>query len=115
VLGEGVVFRRVNDVALDDKQRLWLADSGNRRLVILEAGVDGEWVVTDELSARTDLGRPGLDWPMMIAFSPTGDAWVVQEDPTLERSDLLIYEAQRGAKVRIDLPAEMHPTGVATT
>jgi hypothetical protein len=113
VLSEEKVFRRINDVALDEKQRLWLADSGNRRLVILEAGADGEWVVTDELSTRTDLARPGLDWPMMIAFSPTGDAWVVQQDPNLERSDLLIYEAQHGAKKRIDLPAEMHPTDLA--
>ncbi len=113
VLDAGKDFYRTNDVALDDKQRWWLADSGNRRLVILETEAGGDWTVTDELSARTDLARPGLDWPMMIAFSPTGDAWVVQQDPALERSDLLVYEAQLGAKGRIKLPEVMHPTDVA--
>jgi hypothetical protein len=106
-------FQRINDIALDDKQRLWVADSGNRRLVILQADANGDWGMTGELSARTELARPGLDWPMMIAFSPTGNAWVVQPDPTLERADLLIYDAKLGAKGRIKLPEDMHPTDVA--
>jgi hypothetical protein len=106
-------FDHINDIALDAQRRLWVADSGNRRIVILQAAADGDWAVADELSASTGPGRPGLDWPMMIALSPAGTAWVVQPDAMGKRADLLLYDAQRGATTRIDLPADAFPTDVA--
>lgn len=105
-------FDQVNDIALDDQGRLWVADSGNRRIVILQADAKGDWAISGELSASTDLARPGLDWPMMIAFSASGDAWVAQPDALGKRADLLIYDAQLGAKTRIDLPEDAYPTDV---
>lgn len=106
-------FRRVNDIALDEKRRLWVADSGNRRIAILQPDANGDWAMTGELSARTELARPGLDWPMMIALSPDGNAWVVQPDALGESADLLIYDAQQGVKARINLLDDAHPTDVA--
>jgi hypothetical protein len=105
-------FRQVNDIALDDKRRLWVADSGNRRIVILQAGANGEWDITGELSAGSGPARPDVDWPMMIALSPDGTAWVVQPDATGKRADLLVYDAQLGVKARIDLPENVYPTDV---
>ena len=105
-------FHRVNDIALDDERRLWVADSGNGRIVILQADVNGDWVVTGELSASSGLSRAGLDWPTMIAVSTDGKAWVVQPDGTGERADLLVYDAQFGVVTRIDLPEAVHPTDV---
>ncbi len=105
-------FHQVNDIALDDERRLWVADSGNRRIVILQADANGDWVISDELSAGSDLARPGLDWPMMIAVATDGKAWVVQSDGTGERADLLLYDAQLGVVTRIDLPEDVHPTDV---
>jgi len=112
VLTSGKWFNQANDIALDDKRRLWVADSGNRRLVILQADADGDWSITDELSAKSGQARPGLDWPMMIALSPDGNAWVVQSDATGTIADLLIYDAQLGAKARIDLTEDVYPTDV---
>jgi len=106
------LFRQVNDIALDDKRRLWVADSGNRRMVILQADASGEWGITGELSARSGPARPDVDWPMMIALSPDGTAWVVQPDATGKRADLLVYDARLGVKTRIDLPENVYPTDV---
>jgi hypothetical protein len=105
-------FHQVNDIALDDELRLWVADSGNRRIVILQADVNGDWVIIGELSASSGLARAGLDWPMMIALSTDGKAWVVQADGTGERADLLVYDAHLGVVRRIDLPEAVHPTDV---
>ena len=105
-------FNTVNDIALDDKRRLWVADSGNRRIVILQADVNGEWDITGELSAKSAPARPDVDWPMMIALLPDGNAWVVQPDATGHRADLLLYDAQLGVKARIDLPENAYPTDV---
>jgi sugar lactone lactonase YvrE len=105
-------FKQVNDIALDDKRRLWVADSGNRRIVILQADANGDWSIIGELSAKSGQARPGLDWPMMIALSPDENAWVVQPDATGTRADLLLYDAQLGVKARIDLPEDAYPTDV---
>ncbi|MDH3889044.1 MAG: hypothetical protein OEU78_11215, partial [Gammaproteobacteria bacterium] len=105
-------FNTVNDIALDDKQRLWAADSGNRRIVILQADANGEWGITGELSAKSAPARPDADWPMMIALSADGNAWVVQPDATGHRADLLLYDAQLGVQALIDLPDDADPTDV---
>ena len=105
-------FNMVNDIALDDEQRLWVADSGNRRIVILQADANGEWGITGEVSAKSAPARPDVDWPIMIALSPDGNAWVVQPDATGHRADLLLYDAQLGVKARIDLPDDADPTDV---
>ena len=105
-------FDQVNDIALDDERRLWLADAGNRRIVILQADVNGDWVITGALSASSGLAREGLDRPMMIALSTDGKAWVVQRDGTGERADLLVYDAHIGVVTRVDLPEAVHPTDV---
>jgi len=112
VLATAKRFKQVNDIALDDKQRLWVADSGNRSIVILQADANGEWSITGQLSAKSGQARPGLDRPMMIALSPDGKAWVVQADATGTRADLLLYDAQLGVKARIDLPEDVYPTDV---
>ena len=112
VLTTAVRFKQVNDIALDDQRRLWVADSGNRRIVILQADVNGDWGMSGELSAKSGQARPGLDWPMMIALSPDGNAWVVQPDETGTRADLLLYDVQIGVKARIDLPEHVYPTDV---
>jgi len=105
-------FNKVNDIALDDKRRLWVADSGNRRIAILQADANGEWDITGELSAKSAPARPEVDWPMMIALSPDGNAWVVQPDATGHRSDLLLYDVRLGVKARIDLAENAYPTDV---
>lgn len=106
------VFSQVSDIALDDELRLWVADPGNRRIVILQADVNGDWVTTGELSAGSGLARAGLDWPSMIALSADGKAWVVQNGSG-ERADLMVYDAHLGVVTRIDLPEDVHPTDVA--
>ena len=105
-------FRQINDVALDDKRRLWIADSGNRRIVILQADAGGGWGITGELSAASGPARPDVDRPMMIALSPDGTAWVVQPDAWGKRADLLVYDVQLGVQTRIDLPKNVYPTDV---
>jgi hypothetical protein len=105
-------FNMVNDIALDDEQRLWVADSGNRRIVLLQADANGDWDITGEVSAKSAPARPEVDWPIMIALSPDGNAWVVQPDATGQRADLLLYDAQLGVQARIDLPEGADPTDV---
>jgi hypothetical protein len=112
VLTTPKTFDQINDIALDEERRLWVADSGNRRIVILKADVDGDWGITHELSARSGLARPGADWPMMIALSTGGKAWVVQPDGMGERADLLLYDVQLGVVTRIELPEDVRPTDV---
>ena len=105
-------FRQVNDIALDEQRRLWVADSGHQRIVLLQSDANGEWATTGELGASAGPARPGVDWPMMIAPAADGTAWVVQPDAAGKRGDLLVYDAQRGVSTRIDLPEDMYPTDV---
>ena len=66
-------FKQANDIALDNQRRLWVADSGNHRIVILQADANGEWGMTGEQSANSGLAgpcrprladddRPGIGW-----------------------------------------------------
>jgi sugar lactone lactonase YvrE len=105
-------FKWVNDIALDAERRLWVADSGNRRIAILEQDDAAAWEISGELEARTELARPGLDRPTMLALAPGGDAWVVQSDAAGTRADLLVYDAQLGAKARVELAVDAYPTDV---
>jgi hypothetical protein len=105
-------FNWVNDIALDDGQRLWVADSGNRRIVLLRKQAEGAWAMDGELEARSELARPGLDRPTMLALAPGGDAWVVQSDAAGSRADLLVYDARLGARARVEMAADAYPTDV---
>lgn len=102
-----------NDIAMDADGRLWIADSGHHRIVMLERKADGTWEEARSLDARNRLTRRERDWPMMLAKGSDGNWWVTQPTGRGGNADLLVYHPERGALARIDLPADADPTDVA--
>lgn len=108
------ILNRPNDIAVDRDGRIWVADSGNHRVVALE---EGEERVREavSLTARHPLARPGRDWPMMLAPASDGNWWVTQPDAFGKRAaDLLVYHPTDGVQARIALPDDADPTDVAS-
>lgn len=103
-----------NDVAMDAKGRLWIADSGHHRLVALDRQADGAWEETRSLAAKSRLTRNGRDWPMMLAMGSDGNWWVTQPTSHGGNGDLLVYHPENGVQARIGLPEDAHPTDVAS-
>lgn len=101
-----------NDLAFDADGRLWVADSGHRRLAVFAPGADGTWALVHSLDARQPPASPGNDWPMMLAAGADGRWWVTQPDPRGGRGELLGYHPERGAETRIALPAGADATDV---
>lgn len=101
-----------NDLALDESGRLWIADSGNHRLVVL-AHKGGDWVVERQFPAINPIADPSHDWPMMLARAADGNWWVTQPDNHGATAELLIYHPEKGAIARVPLPAGAYPTDVA--
>ena len=104
----------LNDIALDPSGRLWVADSGHRRIVALERKEDGAWEEARSFDARNRLAREGRDWPMMLAMAPDGNWWVTQPTSLGGQGDLLVYHPENGVQSRIELPGDAYPTDVAS-
>lgn len=107
------VLRSPNDIAMGPGGRLWIADSGNHRLVEVAPNGDGEWKVSRTLDARNRLTRLERDWPTMLAMDSDGNWWVTQSTNHGGDGDLLVYRPGRGVVARIALPKDAHPTDVA--
>lgn len=102
-----------NDLAFDDQGRLWVADSGHRRLAVYAPGDGGAWTLVHSLDVRLPPASPGNDWPMMLAAGDDGRWWVTQPGPAGERAALLVYHPERGAEARIALPDGADATDIA--
>ncbi len=105
--------RTPNDIALDADGRLWVADSGNFRIAVFARADGGEWHLERSFDADHEFADAGRIWPMMLAPGADGNWWVMQPDPCLTRSNLLLYHPERGGVARIDLPPDSHPIDVA--
>ena len=107
-------LNRPNDLALDAAGRLWVADSGNHRLVVFEITAKGARETGHSLDARHAFMREQYDWPMMLARDAKGNWWVAQPDGHGNSGDLLVYDAGKGAVARILLPEDGRPVDVAS-
>ncbi|MBI5039967.1 MAG: hypothetical protein HZB57_01775 [Gammaproteobacteria bacterium] len=105
---------RINDLALDDTGRIWVADSGHHRIVALTEDTNGKWRIDRSLDAKNSVARPGNDWPMMLALTDDGKLWAVQSNGTGQSADVLIYDPKRGAIARIALPEYAYPTDIVS-
>jgi hypothetical protein len=83
--GRGIGANRLNfpeDVKFDSKGNLWVADSGNSRLLEFEPpfhdGMSASVVIgrSDFSSASFNLSRNGLSGPWGITFDISGNLWV---------------------------------------
>lgn len=109
------VLNNPNDIAVDANGRIWVADSGNHRVVALEEGEQAVREVGVSFSARNTLARPGRDWPMMLALASDGNWWVTQPSAFGKGgADLLVYHPTNGIQARIALPEDADPTDVAS-
>lgn len=106
-------FRRPNDVAMDANGRLWIADSGNHRIVAFERKSDGTWEEARSHDTRNRSTREERDWPMMLALAPDGNWWVTQSTARGSDADVLVYHPESGAQSRIELPPDAYPTDIA--
>lgn len=115
VLHAARFLKRPNDIALDANGRLWVADSGHRRIVALGLHEDGVREAGFAHDARNGQAREGHGWPMMLAFGPDGNWWVTQLHARARAGgDLLIYHPRIGIRARIPLPDDATPTDVAS-
>lgn len=106
-------FSTPNDIAMDERGRLWVADSGHHRIVVLKRKGDGTWRAVRSFPADKTPARHGRDWPMMLARDGGGNWWVTQQTNAGKDGDLLVYSPDYGAVSRIDLPQDAQPTDVA--
>lgn len=113
LLTEEKIFFRPNDIAMDADGRLWIADSGHRRIVALERDNDGAWKEARSHGAANKLASDQRDWPMMLAMAPDGNWWVTQPTPTGGNGDLLVYHPEQGVRARVELPEGAYPTDLA--
>ena len=103
-----------NDLAFDASGSLWIADTDHRRLVELVPDEAGEFLPGREHSAVNQLTIGGRFYPMLLAIVPDGDIWVVQAAEFSEaRADLVIYDPDEGANIRVELPEGAYPTDLA--
>lgn len=109
VLNAGDV-RWPNDIALDAAGRVWIADSGNYRLTMLEKNSSGEWALKRSLDARHAFVGKKQDWPMMLVTATDGNWWVAQPSRGGEIADVIIYHPEKGAVARVELPPGAYPT-----
>jgi hypothetical protein len=93
-----------NDLVLDGRGRLWVADSAGARLVRFDQDISGNWRHDATLDARHEHHRGQCTWPMMISVSNDGSLWVVQPDSIGKNADLIVYHPELGAQSRIALP-----------
>lgn len=107
-------FSRINDLLLDDAGRLWVADSGHRRIVALIEDAKGQWRIDHSLDAKNNVARPGNDWPMMLTLTEDGTLWSTQSDSRMQSANVLIYDREHGARARIELPENAYPTDIAS-
>ena len=102
-----------NDIALDEAGRLWIADSGNHRLVAYQRGDGDQWKLSYEHDARNPFADAMRSWPMMLVMASDGNWWVAQPDPRGQRADLVIYHPERGAIAKVPLPEGGEPVDLA--
>jgi hypothetical protein len=103
-----------NDLAVDADGRLWVADSGGRRLAVFESAPDGGWRERDAYPAHNEYAHDDRDWPMMLASGGNSRWWVTQPTPFGGRADLLVYESGKGAVERVDLADDANPIDIAS-
>ena len=108
------IFRRPNDIAMDAHGRLWIADSGHRRIVALERKSDGAWEEVRSHDTGNRLTRDERDWPMMLAMASDGNWWVTQPTARGGHGDLLVYHPETGVQSRIELSEDTYPTDMAS-
>lgn len=103
-----------NDLAIDASGHLWIADTDHRRLVELVPDDTGGFQPSREHGAVNQLTIGSRFYPMLLAIAPDGDIWVAQAAEFSEaRADLVVYDPDDGAKIRVDLPKGAYPTDVA--
>jgi len=113
-----------NDLAVTEQGRIWVADSGNYRLIELAQSTNDALAPIDEsmpqreisreISTKHDLVRGNRNFPMMLAQDPKGNWWVTQPTATAgPHADILLYDPDEGVKSRIDLPQEVFAFDIA--
>jgi hypothetical protein len=108
------LLSQTNDLVMDRNGDIWVADSLNNRIVLLHGDDHDQWHISRSFDADNDYARKGRDWPMMMELDKDGELWVTQPNPTgLGGADLVIYDAEKGARARVDLPEDAHPTDIA--
>lgn len=103
----------INDLLRDRDGRIWVADSGHRRLVALEATRSGVWQVATNLKAANVHGGAANDWPMMLALDDAGQLWSLQWSSSGPGAAVVVYDPRRGAIARIALPEDGLLTDIA--
>jgi len=105
-----------NDLAFDDQDHLWVADTDHRRIVELVHLANDQWEVARVHSAMNDLTRKKRHYPMMLVFGSDGNMWVTQTAEWSEGSgDLVIYHPDQGAIEQVSLPGSIFATDIATS
>jgi hypothetical protein len=104
-----------NDLVFDAAGNLWVADTDHRRIVELRPAADGTFTIGREHSAVNSLTVGERYYPMMLARSTDNKLWVIQAaDFSKPLADLVVYDAEEGAKKRIAMPAGAYPTDLVT-
>lgn len=106
-----------NDLAITDQGRIWVADSGNHRIIELAQTTQsiqtqtpnvGEMKyveISKEISTQHDLVQDNRDFPMMLAQDNQGNWWVTQPKASAgPHADVLVYHPDNGVIRRVELP-----------
>jgi hypothetical protein len=105
-----------NDLAIDSRGHLWVADTDHRRILELIPAPEGGFEVGREHSAMNELTRERRFYPIMLALGGDGKLWVTQATEFSDRyADLVIYDLDQGAVKQLTLPGSIFPTDVAAT
>ena len=105
-----------NDLALDSRGRLWIADTDHRRIVEFIPAADGGFETGREHSAMNELTRDKRHYPMMLALGGDGNWWVTQAAEFSDGyADLVVYDPDQGAVKQVILPGSVFATDIAAT
>jgi hypothetical protein len=103
-----------NDLAFDDDNSLWVADTDHRRLIELLPAPDGMLAPGREHSAVNHLTVGKRYYPTMLAPSQDGTWWVTQASEFSDGyADVVVYGPDEGAIARIELPGSIFATDIA--
>lgn len=99
-----------NDIQVDDDGVLWIADSGNRRIVHIRLDGDRAMITGFPFSARNQASFENRTWPMMLQALANGEWAVTQPTARGGTADILIYRDAQTPEVRLPLASHLDPT-----
>ena len=104
------VLNDANDIQWSADGLLWVADSGNHRIVQLKLLGNRAQLTGFPFSAKNRASYENRTWPMMLQSLPGGEWAVTQPTSHGGKADILIYKDAQTPERRLPLDEDIDPT-----